>query len=201
MFQMFDIPVRSQSRNRTTLPLDFRAKLDTCFSSDATHPILSWDLSPAADGGKSKEQTVFPTSSKLGSPVSRFTGICRSWFSSGTCTMGLGIDPTNDYVFRLAFGDPANSDLLIQLLNAILELPSPIVDVEILNPFIEREFETDKLAILDIKARDADGRLLNVEMQKSLTPAFRERLVYLPRVSTRASCPTAMSTRNYGRRS
>jgi len=39
--------------------------------------------------------------------------------------MGLGIDPTNDYVFRLAFGDPANSDLLIQLLNAILELPSP----------------------------------------------------------------------------
>ncbi len=124
MFQMFDIPVRSHSRNRTTLPLDFRAKLDTCFSSDATHPILSWDLSPAADGGKSKEQTVFPTSSKLGSPVSRLTGICRSWFSSGTCTMGLGIDPTNDYGFRLAFGDPANSDLLIQLLNAILELPS-----------------------------------------------------------------------------
>ena len=41
--------------------------------------------------------------------------------------MGLGIDPTNDYVFRLAFGDPANSDLLIHLLNAILELPSPII--------------------------------------------------------------------------
>ncbi len=47
--------------------------------------------------------------------------------------MGLGIDPTNDYVFRLAFGDPANSDLLIHLLNAILALPSPIVEVEILN--------------------------------------------------------------------
>ena len=92
--------------------------------------------------------------------------------------MRLGIDPTNDYVFRLAFGDPANSDLLIHLLNAILELPSPIVDVEILNPFIEQEFETDKLAILDIKARDSDGRLLNVEMQKSVTPALRERLIY-----------------------
>lgn len=92
--------------------------------------------------------------------------------------MGLGIDPTNDYVFRLAFGDPANSDLLIHLLNAILDLPSPIVDVEILNPFIEQEFETDKLAILDIKARDSDGRLLNVEMQKSVTPALRERLIY-----------------------
>ena len=92
--------------------------------------------------------------------------------------MGLGIDPTNDYVFRLAFGDPANSDLLIHLLNAILKLPSPIVEVEILNPFIEQEFETDKLAILDIKAKDGNGRLLNVEMQKLVTPALRERLVY-----------------------
>ena len=92
--------------------------------------------------------------------------------------MGLGIDPTNDYVFRLAFGDPANSDLLIHLLNSILELESPIVEVEILNPFVEQEFETDKLAILDIKARDSEGRLLNVEMQKSVTPALRERLVY-----------------------
>ena len=92
--------------------------------------------------------------------------------------MGLGIDPTNDYVFRLTFGDPANSDLLIDLLNAILQLPSPIAEVEILNPFIEQEFETDKLAILDIKARDSDGRLLNIEMQKSVTPALRERLVY-----------------------
>lgn len=92
--------------------------------------------------------------------------------------MGLGIDPTNDYVFRLAFGDPKNSDLLIHLLNAILELPSPVVSVEILNPFIEQEFETDKLAILDIRAKDCNGRLLNVEMQKMATPALRERLVY-----------------------
>ncbi|MBC7968408.1 MAG: Rpn family recombination-promoting nuclease/putative transposase [Fuerstia sp.] len=45
-------------------------------------------------------------------------------------------------------------------------------------PFIEQEFETDKLAILDIKARDPSGRFLNVEMQKSLTQALRDRLVY-----------------------
>ena len=92
--------------------------------------------------------------------------------------MRLGIDPTNDYVFRLAFGDPANSDLLIHLLNAILELPSPIVAVEILNPFLEQEFDYDKLAVLDIRAKDSTGRLLNVEMQTSLTAALRERLVY-----------------------
>ena len=92
--------------------------------------------------------------------------------------MALGIDPTNDYVFRLVYGDPANSDLLIHLLNAILQLPSPITHVEILNPFIEQEFELDKLAVLDIKARDSAGRLLNIEMQTSVTSALKERLVY-----------------------
>ncbi len=92
--------------------------------------------------------------------------------------MALGIDPTNDYVFRLVYGDPANSDLLIHLLNAILQVPSPITHVEILNPFIEQEFEHDKLAVLDIKARDSAGRLLNIEMQTSVTSALKERLVY-----------------------
>ena len=53
--------------------------------------------------------------------------------------MPLGIDPTVDYVFKRLFGDPQNSDLLIHLLNAVLELPTPIEFVEILNPFLEKE--------------------------------------------------------------
>lgn len=114
--------------------------------------------------------------------------------------MGLGIDPTNDYVFRLAFGDPKNSDLLIHLLNAILELPSPVVSVEILNPFIEQEFETDKLAILDIRAKDSNGRLLNVEMQKMATPALRERLVYYAAACAPGSWKKAMTTQIFVRR-
>ncbi len=90
----------------------------------------------------------------------------------------LGIDPTVDYAFRKIFGDPKNSDVLIHVLNSVLEFQSPIVDVEILNPFIDKEFEDDKLAILDIKARDRDGRWLNVEMQTTVPTAMRERLVY-----------------------
>ena len=70
--------------------------------------------------------------------------------------------------------DPANSDLLIHLLNAILELPSPITGVEILNPFIEQEFDHYKLAVLEIKARDSEGRLLNVEMQTSVPRCAKE---------------------------
>ena len=90
----------------------------------------------------------------------------------------LGIDPTIDYVFRKIFGDPKNSDVLIHVLNSVLEFRSPITEVEILNPFVDKEFEDDKLAILDIKARDIQGRWFNIEMQTTAPAAMRERLVY-----------------------
>ena len=89
-----------------------------------------------------------------------------------------GIDPTVDYAFRKIFGDPKNSDVLIHVLNPVLEFRSPITEVEILNPFIDKEFEDDKLAILDIKARDIQGRWFNIEMQTTAPAAMRERLVY-----------------------
>lgn len=92
--------------------------------------------------------------------------------------MPLGIDPTVDYVFKRLFGDPQNSDLLIHLLNAVLELNEPIEFVEILNPFLEKEFNDDKLAVLDIKACDRDRHWLNVEIQTSIFGGLKERLVY-----------------------
>lgn len=92
--------------------------------------------------------------------------------------MPLGIYPTVDYVFKRLFGDPANSDLLIHLLNAVLRPALPIVGVEIENPFLEKEFEEDKLAVLDIRACDASGQWFNVEMQSTVPTGLRERLVY-----------------------
>ena len=92
--------------------------------------------------------------------------------------MPLGIDPTVDYVFKRLFGDPANADVLIHLLNSVLEFPDPITEVTILNPSFEKESESDKLAILDVKAKDCTGRLFNVEIQTSITIAIKERLVY-----------------------
>ena len=49
--------------------------------------------------------------------------------------MPLGIKPTVDFAFKKIFGSPENVGALMGLLNAILELPDPITDVEILNPF------------------------------------------------------------------
>jgi predicted transposase/invertase (TIGR01784 family) len=90
----------------------------------------------------------------------------------------LGIDPTVDYAFKRLFGDPANSDLLIHLLNAVLRLDFPIVEVQILNPFNEKEFAEDKLSVLDIKARDASRAWFNIEMQGKALGWLRQRIVY-----------------------
>lgn len=55
--------------------------------------------------------------------------------------------------------------------------PHRIVGVDILNPFNDRETATDKLSILDIKARDQDGVQFNVEMQMLLL-AFTSRIAF-----------------------
>jgi predicted transposase/invertase (TIGR01784 family) len=94
--------------------------------------------------------------------------------------MILGIDPKVDYAFKRLFGREQNVASLISLLNAVLQPPpgSEIVAVEILNPFQEKDLETDKLTILDIKARDSTGRRFNVEMQLLVVGAFRPRVLY-----------------------
>ncbi len=72
----------------------------------------------------------------------------------------------------------ARRTCLIGLLNAILKLPSPITEVEILNPFNYQEFADDKQFVLDVRARDFTGRILNIEMQVSVATGLAKRLVY-----------------------
>jgi hypothetical protein len=51
------------------------------------------------------------------------------------------IDPKVDCVFKALLGSEDNRALLIHFLNAVLvdDLPAPITEVEILNPYNERE--------------------------------------------------------------
>ena len=90
--------------------------------------------------------------------------------------MKPGIDPKVDYAFKKVFGSESNVDLLKLLLEAVLGFP--LSAVEIVDPFEERDAADDKLCILDIKARDADGRRFDVEMQTHSHPAIRPRLLY-----------------------
>ena len=73
-----------------------------------------------------------------------------------------------------------NRNLLIHLLNAILEneLTAPITWVEILNPYNDKEFISDKLSIVDVKARDEQQRLYQVEIQLVAHAYLPERIAY-----------------------
>ena len=90
------------------------------------------------------------------------------------------IDPKIDCVFKALLGAERNRRLLIHFLNAILagELPAPVVDAEILNPYNEREFLDDKLSIVDVKARDQAGRLYQIEIQLLNIPDLPARILY-----------------------
>jgi len=91
--------------------------------------------------------------------------------------MPIGIRPINDFAFKKVFGTPENRPHLVSLLNAILNLPQPISDVTIQNPFNPQEHEDDKLSILDIRATDQTGRIYNIEIQLSHTRGLVQRLV------------------------
>jgi predicted transposase/invertase (TIGR01784 family) len=76
----------------------------------------------------------------------------------------IGIRPINDFAFKKTFGSPGNHLALISLLNAILELPQPIIQVTIENPYQIQDFQDDKLSILDIKATDQTGAIYGMLM-------------------------------------
>jgi predicted transposase/invertase (TIGR01784 family) len=90
------------------------------------------------------------------------------------------IDPKIDCVFKVLLGTDRNRRLLIHFLNAILagEFTAPIIEVEILNPYNEREFLNDKLSIVDVKARDRTGRLYQIEIQLLNVPDLPARILY-----------------------
>lgn len=94
--------------------------------------------------------------------------------------MRIRIDPKVDYAFKHVFGRDESKSTLISLLDAVLQPPAGqrIAELDLLNPFNDRETPSDRLSILDIKARDQSGRQFNVEMQMLAYGAFRPRALY-----------------------
>lgn len=98
--------------------------------------------------------------------------------------MLIGIRPTVDFAFKQMLGNPDHPAVTIHFLNAVLGDHPRIVNVKILNPFLERESIGDKLSILDILAEDDHGRKLNIEMQTTIPLGMTQRLTYHVPAST-----------------
>lgn len=90
------------------------------------------------------------------------------------------LSPLVDFLFKRIFGDEQNTDILMAFLNGIFEDSSePLVEsVQILNPFIEKDALTDKMSILDIRARTQAQTIVNIEIQVRQTGEMRERSLY-----------------------
>ena len=99
--------------------------------------------------------------------------------------MILDIDPKVDYAFKRVYGREENIDVLKSILEAVLAGTEfgMITELEIVNPFNERDTFDDKLSIVDVRARQKSGEVFNVEMQLLPNKALPQRLLYYGSVS------------------
>ncbi|MFA5630692.1 MAG: Rpn family recombination-promoting nuclease/putative transposase [Porticoccaceae bacterium] len=86
------------------------------------------------------------------------------------------LDPKNDFVFKKLFAE--SPDLLANLIDAVRGSEGPIEIIEVPNSAIDIEELTGKFIVLDVLARDNQGRLLNIELQIRCRAAWIERSFY-----------------------
>lgn len=92
--------------------------------------------------------------------------------------MSIGIDPLVDFAAKRVLGSPEHSRITLHFLNSVLGFADQIVHVTILNPINLKDFDVDKLSILDIKATDSIGRRYNIEVQTTRPLGLPKRLTY-----------------------
>lgn len=84
--------------------------------------------------------------------------------------------PLADLTFKKVFGEC--DDLLINLINALLELPDSVVSIEYLQNELLSEQGTGKNTVVDVRCTDHAGRHFIVEMQIAHHAYFLERLLF-----------------------
>ena len=84
----------------------------------------------------------------------------------------------SDVVFRMFFADERNEDSLIGFLKAVLRLPEDdYSEIEIADPHLLREFDRDKLAIIDVKLKTKTKKIIHIEIQLKVTPELKNRII------------------------
>ena len=75
------------------------------------------------------------------------------------------LPPTDDWVFKLLFGDKRNESMLTDLLRSFVELPDEEFELIFLDTHLKPEAADDKLGILDVKVQTKTGKIINIEIQ------------------------------------
>ena len=88
------------------------------------------------------------------------------------------LNPRIDIAFKKIFGVEENKDLLMSLINAIVGPNDQVFDLTLMNPYNLQSFRTDKLSIMDIKAKGHDGKRFNIEIQITNEGEYDKRSLY-----------------------
>lgn len=88
------------------------------------------------------------------------------------------LDPKIDFVFKKIFGAENNKSVLIDFLNAVMNDKDPIVEVELKNTDMEKEFLDSKFSRLDIKAVTDKKEHINIEIQVKNEYNMIQRTLY-----------------------
>ena len=94
--------------------------------------------------------------------------------------MKLGIDLKVDYAFKWSFGVQEWIENLRSLLEHTLgnRIRCPLQELTIVSPILDRALAQDKLSILDILARDKQGKRYHIEMQMIGYADLPQRFLY-----------------------
>jgi predicted transposase/invertase (TIGR01784 family) len=84
----------------------------------------------------------------------------------------------SDVIFRLFYADERNEEFLISLLKSMLKLPEDDYhEIEIADPHLLREFNGDKLAIIDVKLYTKTRKVVHIEIQLKITSELQKRII------------------------
>jgi len=88
------------------------------------------------------------------------------------------VDPKTDIAFKKIFSNEAHKEILMEFLNETLILESPIIELQVLNPYQVPKLYDLKTTSLDIKAKDQLEREFLIEMQVAKEDWFLQRALY-----------------------
>ncbi|WP_461255377.1 Rpn family recombination-promoting nuclease/putative transposase [Treponema sp. R80B11-R83G3] len=88
------------------------------------------------------------------------------------------LPPTDDWIFKLLFGDERNKSMLIDLLKAFVELPQEEYELSFLDTSLKPENEDEKLGILDVKVKTKTGKVIDIEIQVNPERNIGQRLSF-----------------------
>ncbi|MDR1279304.1 MAG: Rpn family recombination-promoting nuclease/putative transposase, partial [Opitutaceae bacterium] len=96
------------------------------------------------------------------------------------------VNPYTDIAFKRLFGQESTKDILMDFLNALLPIETPITSLTLTNTEVLRDFKLQRGILFDIRCTDEHGATFIVEMQRLREEYFFDRSVFYASSAIRA---------------